>query len=105
MIYLNPILILKNPFTGMKRILRSMKHTEVNNRFSVVTVLVEPFRAVPVEGMATPTALIPLSLNSNLIKAIIGDKNSKGSICPVAVLPNRGFAVVRAGQRVPTRWP
>ncbi len=99
-VYLNSILILKNPFTGVKRILRSMKQTELNNWFSVVAVLVEPFRAITVKGMTTPRALISLKFNSNLIKAIISDKNGKGSICPVVVLPNRGFAAVRTGPRV-----
>ena len=49
---LETVLVLENPFLCVELILCSMKQTEVNDWFGVVTVLVEPLRAIAIVGVA-----------------------------------------------------
>ncbi|MFC6889961.1 hypothetical protein, partial [Halorubrum trueperi] len=92
--------LLKMSFDLGRRHLRGQLQTEVDNRLPVHTLIVEQSGEISREGLLAGFTPEPTVFDSDLLEAILGDEDGEDSICPVAVLPNRGFAAVRTGPRV-----
>jgi hypothetical protein len=50
--------------------------------------------------MSALRALIALNLDGDFLEVIFGDEDGEEPICPVAVLPDRGFTAVGTRPRV-----
>ena len=59
---------MENPFTGVERILRSMKQTEVNDGLGVLTILVEQFRDGSLKAASTVRIFIELDVDETFIE-------------------------------------
>lgn len=77
LIDMKSVLVLENPFTGVKRILRSMKQTEVGNGLDVVVILAEQFRDVILKSASAVRTFVELDVDSDSLKTLAGNESSE----------------------------
>ena len=72
-----PVLVLENPFTGVKRILCGMKQTEVNDGFAVVAAFVKQRRHAWKRRFLAVLAPVAAVFNRDFLEAVVRMRTAK----------------------------
>jgi hypothetical protein len=96
---LDSVLVLENPFTGVERILRSMKQAKLNDGFSVVAVLVKQLRHIWKRWLLAVLTPVTPVFDRQFLEAVLSDEDGEHLFFDV-VFPVFLVSAIGAGTRL-----